>query len=149
MENELLRNFILVTSIVAATSSQLALAARSCSEPQRQDTGGDKLRALGKRAAYASFLSDECGFSSDIHRKYADLVKAVYTDSQNQQQQYINDFKGRKRTFSQEANFIGIKKRCLLETGKTRAFVNEAGDDVTSYFESTVAVQQQISKKIS
>lgn len=136
-------------ALAAALFALPALAARTCYEPQRPDLGGEKLRALGKRAAYASFLSDECGFASDIHKKYANLLKSLYPDNTSGQQQYLDDFRSKKRTFAQDANFLAVKKRCLIDTGKTRAFVNEASDDVTSFADSAASSVREFEKKRS
>jgi hypothetical protein len=121
-------------------------AARSCSAPSKPSLSLEKLGALGKRAAYASFLSDECGFGGDIHKKHADLIRIIYPDSTAQQQKFTDDFKLRKRNFSQDASFLGIKKRCLIEANKTRAFVNEAGDDVSAFSQVVLSDRETYTK---
>lgn len=124
-------------------------AAQQCQRPSAPDIGGDRYKALQKRAAYAAFMSDECGFESDVQKKYYSLVKLAFDDSIENQQRNMDDFKSRKKQFSDGASFIGVKKRCLLEKGKTRSLVNEAGDDISNYMDTVISLRQRHSEEMA
>lgn len=125
-----------------------ASVAQQCTRPSQPDIGGDKFKALQKRASYASFLADECGFENEVQRKYGALLKIAGDDSPEIQQKGMEDFRAKKRQFSEGANFLSVKKRCILETGKTKAFVNEAADDVSSYMDSIAAMRRKYAEKM-
>lgn len=130
--------------IASLTALQFGTAlAQQCQRPSPPDIAGDRYKALQKRAAYAAFLADECGFDNDVQKKYTSLVKLTFDDSIESQQKNMDDFKSKKKQFSEGANFIGIKKRCIFETGKTRAFVNEAADDVSGYIDSVSSMRRK------
>ena len=123
--------------------------AETCQQPSPQpDVAGTRYKALQKNAAYAVFMADECGFDNDIQKKYNALVKTIF-DDQEDQRQGMEEFKSKKHKFSDEAGFLSIKKSCYLDTGKTRALVNEASDDISSYMDEIITIRQKYQKEVS
>jgi hypothetical protein len=119
-----------------------------CLRPSQPDIAGEQYKALQKRAAYAAFLADECGFENDIQKKYSSLVKMAFDDSVETQQRNISDFKSRKKEFSDDASFLGVKKRCIIETRKTRALVTEVSDDISDYMDVIASMRRKYHEKM-
>lgn len=123
--------------------------ANACQQPSPQpNVAGKHYKALQKKAAYAAFIADECGFGSDVQRKYGALVKTIFDDSVDAQQRSMEEFKSRKRRFSDETGFLTVKKNCLWNTGKTRALVNETSDDISSYMDNIAEARKKHQREI-
>ncbi len=122
--------------------------AQSCSRPPEPEVAGEKYRALQKRAAYAAFLAEECGFDNEVAKRYQAMARLAFESSTEAQQKSVDEFRSRKRAFAEEAGFLGVKKRCLIETGKTRAFVNDAADDISSYSDLIASSRKRYSEKM-
>jgi len=124
--------------------------AETCQRPSPPpDVAGEHYKALQKDAAYAAFMTDECGFASDVQRKYGALVKTIFDDSAEAQQQGMDEFNDRKKQLSNEIGYLSLKKSCLWDTGKTRAIVNKASDDISSYMDDVAAIRKKQQEKIN
>lgn len=143
----LLRTNRVISAVAIALILNNAYA-QQCVRPAQPDVASDKFRALLKRAAYASFLSDECGFENEIQKRFGALMKVAFEDSVDSQQRGMEEFRARKKTFAADAGFIGIKKRCVLQTGKTRSLVNDIADDVSSYSDSVTQMRRRYIEKL-
>ena len=137
---------ILALLIAAAISGQSL--AQSCSRPAEPDVSGEKYRALQKRAAYAAFLAEECGFDNEVSKRYQSLVRMAFESSSEAQQKSLEEFRARKRQFATDASFVGVKKRCLIDTGKTRSFVNDVADDISGYADTITSTRKRYSEKM-
>jgi hypothetical protein len=118
--------------------------AQECQRPIAPDIAGGRYIALQKRAAYATFIADECGFENDLQKKYRALVNMAFEDSVKSQQQGMDDFMAKKKEFSNDANLLGIGKRCLIESGKTRVFISEVSDDIAAYIAILTRYKTQV-----
>ncbi|MFQ1802958.1 hypothetical protein ACK36F_11095 [Aeromonas veronii] len=136
---------LLSLAIASAISGQSL--AQSCSRPSEPDIS-ENYRALQKRASYAAFLAEECGFDNEVSKRYQSMIRMAFELSPEAQQKALEEFRARKRQFATDASFIGIKKRCLIDTGKTRAFVNDAADDVSSYEDTITSTRKRYSEKL-
>jgi hypothetical protein len=143
MQRQIFGSILVVLSTIGSS-----LQAQQCSRPAQPEVAGEKLRILQKRAAYAAFLADECGFENEVQKRFGTLVKTAFSDSSEEQQRNIDEFRTRKKTFASDAGFLGVKKRCLLETGKTKAFVNDAADDISGYTESIGSMRRKYTEKL-
>lgn len=121
----------LLTALLAETAY-----GQQCVRPTQPDVTGEKFRALQKRAAYAAFLSDACGFENDVQRRFSTLVKLAYEDSTESQQRALDEFRARKKVFADDASMPGKIKRCTFETAKTRSLTNDVAEDISIYADS-------------
>lgn len=121
---------------------------QSCTRPTQPEIAGETFRALQKRAAYAAFLADECGFENEVQKRYNALVRSSLVDSPEAQKKWLDEFRARKSAFASDASYIAVKKRCILDTGKTKALVNDAADDVSAFGDSQGLARKRYTEKM-
>jgi len=135
-----------LTVIVLLVASQQSLFAEECANPLKADVMQDYFNNIQRKAAYASFLEDECGIENGVRRNYSDMLVATFDDidilrkpltpkrnSIEQQQEELGQFEALKRNFSKEVGFLHIKKLCLVDTNKTKALINDATHSILEY----------------
>jgi len=122
--------------------------AQSCARPPEPEVAGERYRALQKRAAYAAFLAEECGFDNEVAKRYQAMARLAFEDSSEAQQKSVDEFRSRKRAFAEDASFLGVKRRCLISTGKTRAFVNDVANDISAYSDFIVSSRKRYSERM-
>ncbi|MGT3802780.1 hypothetical protein [Vibrio cholerae] len=129
-----------LTAICVLTSA----SAFAYTEPERPVFDESIVTPLFKRAAYAAFIGDACSINHSIPDQIRKTAKIVYSDPQKQQEQ-VSFFSSRKSHFASDASTIGILKRCNLESGKTRALVNDVGrelEDINQSYSSKLSAYQ-------
>lgn len=122
--------------------------AEVCQRPSQPDVSDDRYQALQKRAAFAAFLADECGFENDVQKRFSVLIKIAFSNSEEDQQRNLDNFKSRKKQYFQDSSFLGRKKSCFIETGKTRALVSEASEDLAGYTEMLSSARRKYLEKM-
>lgn len=105
-------------------------------EPQRPQVDNEKFAKLSLRAAYTAFIGDACNIPHSIPDQIRKTIKLAYSTSE-EQQQLIEKFSQSKSFFTNDAQFLGILKRCYFELGKTRSLVSDVGRELEDYYQAT------------
>lgn len=134
----LLRSICVGSIFMYVTSANISAFAQYCSEPKPRDMSKEKerYRALQKRAAYAAFLGEACGFDNEVKNKLSSLSGGLN-----------EEFTAQKRRFVEGSNFLSIKKRCILEEQKTKLFLNDVADEITSFERELQKIDQDENSK--
>jgi hypothetical protein len=102
-------------------------------EPERSRIDNKQFTKLSSRAAYSAFIGDACSITHSIPEQIRKIINFVYPTAEEQQQQ-IAAFTKKKSDFANNAQTIGIWKRCYLDAGKTRVLVSDVGRELDDFY---------------
>lgn len=93
----------------------------TCTEPEKVNFDIAKYDALIKRAAYASFLAEECHIVNDIDKLNESFHAYALSNG------YVSKsiFREKRRFFKNDSNIWSVFKRCYLIKSETVAFIDE------------------------
>lgn len=124
--------FTQIIKLISITflSTSFVAHAQVCSKPKEVDFS--RYPALAKRAAYASFIADRCEINNDIDQKMRGVIN--FFVSENDRLALLDSYKTTYNNYNKDAGFIGVNKRCYLESAKTKALIKQVSQDISDFY---------------